>query len=285
MPLAGAIPSGSGRFGFIARRVIFGPALRSAALAEERMRKLLALPVLSSDALSSVAYGPEAMLVVLALAGSAQLKVSLPIAGAIIVLMIAVGFGVPAGDPGVSTGWRLVPGGQRESRIARRPAGRCGPDPGLHSHRHGVDCCRGGGSDLGDALAGERYGPDWSRRDRDPGRGQPSRSPGRRLDIRGPDVSVCDCDRADRDRGSDQGSGPRLRGHAAAGCTRHRSARRTVGATRVLLRGDRDDRDRGDLQRSPGVQASGGRQRRAHAFGDDRAVDLDVRRNRDPGSP
>jgi amino acid transporter len=93
MPLAGAIPSGSGRFGFVARRVIFGPALRSAALAEERMRKLVALPVLSSDALSSVAYGPEAMLVVLALAGSAQLKLSLPIAGAIIVLMIAVGLG------------------------------------------------------------------------------------------------------------------------------------------------------------------------------------------------
>jgi amino acid transporter len=93
MPLAGAIPSGSGRFGFVARRVIFGHALRSAALAEERMRKLLALPILSSDALSSVAYGPEAMLVVLALAGSAELKVSLPIAGAIIVLMIAVGLG------------------------------------------------------------------------------------------------------------------------------------------------------------------------------------------------
>jgi amino acid transporter len=93
MPLAGAIPSGSGRFGFVTRRVIFGPALRSAALAEERMRKLVALPVLSSDALSSVAYGPEAMLVVLALAGSAELKVSLPIAGAVIVLMIAVGLG------------------------------------------------------------------------------------------------------------------------------------------------------------------------------------------------
>jgi len=67
--------------------------LRSAAVAEEQMRKLVALPILSSDALSSVAYGPEAMLVVLALAGSAQLKVSLPISAAIVVLMIAVGLG------------------------------------------------------------------------------------------------------------------------------------------------------------------------------------------------
>ena len=45
------------------------------------MRKLVAMPVMSSDALSSVAYGPEAMLAVLVLAGSAQLKLSLPIAG------------------------------------------------------------------------------------------------------------------------------------------------------------------------------------------------------------
>jgi amino acid transporter len=93
MPLAGEIPSGPGRLRFILRRALIGPALRSAAVTEERMRKLVALPVLSSDALSSVAYGPEAMLVVLALAGSAELKVSLPISAAVIVLMIAVGLG------------------------------------------------------------------------------------------------------------------------------------------------------------------------------------------------
>jgi amino acid transporter len=89
----GATPSGSGRLGFAVRRLLVGPALRSSAVAEERMRKLVALPVLSSDALSSVAYGPEAMLAVLVLAGSAQLKLSLPIAAAIILLMMAVGLG------------------------------------------------------------------------------------------------------------------------------------------------------------------------------------------------
>ena len=55
------------------------------------MRNLVGLAVLSSDALSSVAYGPEAMLAVLALAGSGALGLSLPIALAIVVLMIAVG--------------------------------------------------------------------------------------------------------------------------------------------------------------------------------------------------
>jgi len=73
------------------RRVLVGAPLRSTAVTEERMRKLVALPVLSSDALSSVAYGPEAMLAVLVLGGSGALGLSLPIAGVIVLLMFAVG--------------------------------------------------------------------------------------------------------------------------------------------------------------------------------------------------
>jgi amino acid transporter len=80
-------PSRLGR----ARRAVLGPPLRSTAVARERIRKLVALPVLSADALSSVAYGPEAMLAVLVLAGTSGLGLSLPIAGAIAVLMLAVG--------------------------------------------------------------------------------------------------------------------------------------------------------------------------------------------------
>ncbi|MGH2854211.1 MAG: APC family permease [Solirubrobacteraceae bacterium] len=55
------------------------------------MRKLVALPVLSSDALSSVAYGPEAMLIVLALGGAAAFGHTLAISAAIAVLMVVVG--------------------------------------------------------------------------------------------------------------------------------------------------------------------------------------------------
>ena len=73
------------------RRVALGPPRASAAVVHERMRKLIALPVLSSDLLSSVAYGPEAMLAVLALAGGAALGVSLPVAAALAVLMVTVG--------------------------------------------------------------------------------------------------------------------------------------------------------------------------------------------------
>ncbi|MGC5018680.1 amino acid permease [Micromonospora sp. DT47] len=73
------------------RRVLFGPPLSSTAVLYERMRKIVALPILSSDLLSSVAYGPEAMLTVLALAGSGSLGLSLPLAAVLVVLMIAVG--------------------------------------------------------------------------------------------------------------------------------------------------------------------------------------------------
>ncbi|WBB65170.1 APC family permease [Micromonospora sp. WMMD812] len=73
------------------RRALFGPPLRSTAVLYERMRKLVALPVLSSDLLSSVAYGPEAMLAVLVLAGSGALGLSLPLAAVLAVLMVAVG--------------------------------------------------------------------------------------------------------------------------------------------------------------------------------------------------
>ena len=88
---ADAVPSRAGRAASTFRRIALGAPLVSSAVAHERMRKLIALPILASDALSSVAYGPEAMLVVLALAGSAALDLSLWIAAAIVVLMLAVG--------------------------------------------------------------------------------------------------------------------------------------------------------------------------------------------------
>jgi amino acid transporter len=88
---AGAGTSRWGRAASTWRRVLLGAPLSGSAVAHERMRKPVALAILSSDALSSVAYGPEAMLAVLALAGSGALGLSLEISVAIVVLMIAVG--------------------------------------------------------------------------------------------------------------------------------------------------------------------------------------------------
>jgi amino acid transporter len=90
---AGEEDSPAGRVAYTLRRVLIGPALRSSALAQELMGRALALSVLSPDALSSVAYGPEAMMAILVLAGSSELKLSLPIGAALAVLMLSVGLG------------------------------------------------------------------------------------------------------------------------------------------------------------------------------------------------
>jgi amino acid transporter len=67
--------------------------MTSAAGDEEERHRLTAvqgLAALSLDALSSVAYGPEAILVVLVAAGASGLHYSLPVTGAIIILLAAL---------------------------------------------------------------------------------------------------------------------------------------------------------------------------------------------------
>ena len=55
-----------------------------------RLTSVQGLAALSLDALSSVAYGPEAILVVLVAAGATALHYSLPITGAIVLLLAAL---------------------------------------------------------------------------------------------------------------------------------------------------------------------------------------------------
>ncbi|WP_254988478.1 MULTISPECIES: APC family permease [unclassified Cyanobium] len=71
-------------------RWLLGRPLPKAAAASERLPSVQALPILASDALSSVAYATEAALGVLVLAGSQALRLSLPITLAIIALIAIV---------------------------------------------------------------------------------------------------------------------------------------------------------------------------------------------------
>ncbi len=71
-------------------RWLFGRPLPRTAAAGERLSSVQALPILASDALSSVAYATEAALGVLVLAGSQALALSLPITLAILVLIAIV---------------------------------------------------------------------------------------------------------------------------------------------------------------------------------------------------
>ena len=66
---------------------VAGRPLRSSHASKEQITPLEGLPALSLDALTSVAYGPEAILIVLATAGAGALPLSIPILGAIVVLL------------------------------------------------------------------------------------------------------------------------------------------------------------------------------------------------------
>ncbi len=72
------------------KRFLLGQSLPTSAHTEERLSNAAALAVLSSDALSSVAYATEEILLVLVAAGSAALGWSLPIAFAIVLLLSVV---------------------------------------------------------------------------------------------------------------------------------------------------------------------------------------------------
>ena len=72
------------------RRFLFGRRLSNEEEAFERLPKKLALPIFSSDAISSSAYATEEILRVLVLAGAGALLVSLEVAIAITVLLTVV---------------------------------------------------------------------------------------------------------------------------------------------------------------------------------------------------
>jgi amino acid transporter len=72
------------------KRVLVGAPMPLAQARHERLRKRVALAVFSSDAMSSVAYATEEILLILVLAGTAALHLSLPIAIAITALLAIV---------------------------------------------------------------------------------------------------------------------------------------------------------------------------------------------------
>jgi amino acid transporter len=81
---------GSTQPGGILKRLVVGRALASHKQEHQLLPKSLALPVFSSDPLSSVAYATEEMMLVLTLAGAAALSAMLPIGLAIAVLLVIV---------------------------------------------------------------------------------------------------------------------------------------------------------------------------------------------------
>ena len=82
--------TGLGRFWQNTRGVLIGKPLASSELSHERLTKVKALAIFSSDALSSAAYATEEILLILILAGTAAMTRSIPISLAIAALAIIV---------------------------------------------------------------------------------------------------------------------------------------------------------------------------------------------------
>src|SRR5687768_13795977 len=76
--------------GDVAKRILLGRKLRSSQLGETLLPKRIALPVFASDALSSVAYAPDEIFIMLSLAGASAYVWSWKIGIAVALVMAAV---------------------------------------------------------------------------------------------------------------------------------------------------------------------------------------------------
>lgn len=74
----------------IAKRILIGEPLTSEKLDEQLLPKKMALPIFASDALSSVAYAPQELLMILLIGGTALLTLSPWVAVAVVLLLVVV---------------------------------------------------------------------------------------------------------------------------------------------------------------------------------------------------
>ena len=76
--------------GNVSKRILLGRKLRSSQLGETLLPKRIALPVFASDALSSVAYAPDEIFIMLSIAGASAYTFSWKIGLAVSVVMLTV---------------------------------------------------------------------------------------------------------------------------------------------------------------------------------------------------
>ncbi len=83
-------PRGASEETPIAKRILIGDPLTSEELEGQLLPKKMALPIFASDALSSVAYAPQELLMILLIGGTAFLAFSPWVAAAVVALLIVV---------------------------------------------------------------------------------------------------------------------------------------------------------------------------------------------------
>lgn len=118
---AGLPTTGFSRAATGIKRLLIGRPIPTAGAAHERLTKTKALAILASDALASVAYGTEALLVILVFGGGAAFRYVMPISLAILALLALVSISYRQTIP-------AYPGGGGSYIVARENLGTI---PGL----------------------------------------------------------------------------------------------------------------------------------------------------------
>ena len=177
--------------GRVVKRVILGRAMRSDRLGETLLPKKLALPVFASDALSSVAYAPDEILLTLGLGGGAlALTHSWKIALAVIVVMARRHHELPPERARLPLRRRRLRGGQRQPRPeGRAHRGECAARR-LRAHRRGLGVRRRAERGIRLRVPARQGGDRRGAHRRDPHRDEPARGARVRRGLRGAHLPV-----------------------------------------------------------------------------------------------
>ena len=163
-----------GRFFRRLRLVLIGRPLETSQAIHQRLSKIQALAVFSSDALSSTAYATEEILLILVLAGSMAYNYVIPIGSGHRGAAGDRRLFVPADGACLPARWRCLYRHQGQPWSRAKPARRIGVVNGLH-----IDCCRehlgrGGGDHVGGGECAARGRRDRRRSDRAHHAGKPT---------------------------------------------------------------------------------------------------------------
>src|SRR5215207_8195445 len=174
------------------KRVLVGKPIATSAEGTQRLTKLLALAVFSSDAVSSTAYATEEILdVLIPEAGLARaIDTLVPISLVVVVLLVLVVFSYHQTIRAYPRRGRLVHRVAREPR--REPVARRGrrAHGRLHPDRRGVGLGRRRRGDLGVPITVASHRVALPRRDRRAHTRQPAWSPGVGAYLRRADVPL-----------------------------------------------------------------------------------------------
>ncbi len=271
--------------GDVSKRILLGRKLRSSQLGETLLPKRIALPVFASDALSSVAYAPDEVFIMLSLAGASAYMYSFWIGIAVALVLAAVVTSYRQTVRRLPQWRRRLRGRDRQPRPQRGDHRRQRAAVRLRAHGRRVDLCGCAVRRRGVPVALRAPGHGGDRNGRRAGGHEPARDPGVRDVLRRPDLRIHGRDSrhvrggpvpppgrrpaAGRERRVRHRARPRLRRFAD-------DLRPAVPARARVLVGLRgSDRCRGDLQRRPGLPQAEEQERRHHAAPARRALDHD----------